>query len=240
MDTNIPWFIRLLRHLLKWGVGYIALVVIVLLQSNTSMKDIYNQQTALVEASENNKKKLSLSDKIKIEDIETEFTEPNEIRLVFSYDSAPCRLFHHQWPAISRRFDVDLSVKQVPVNSSRFMTDTVLKAHAISEQIDFTNRLNEHLYHHVLEENKTLNTLGQLHDWFLKEGVNNYKLINYLSNNKTSELFEAYQLVRPSQIPSIIVGGKKIIYFDHDVSDDELVETVNYLSRHIISESRVE
>ncbi|CCN40216.1 hypothetical protein VIBNIFTn2_120198 [Vibrio nigripulchritudo FTn2] len=231
---------KIVGHLFSWSMLYICLVLVVSTYFGFSFNDEYENKTLLASAVTKQKvEQLTMSQKIRIEDISTPFNESNEVRLLFSYDSAPCRLFHYEWSAISDSLDVNLAVKQVPVMSSRFMTDTVLKAHAISEQIDFTDKLNNAMYKMVIEEGETINTLGQLHDWFLKEGVNNHKLINYLSNSKTGQLFENYKSIKPKQTPSILVGGSKIIYFEHDVNHEELVEVINAVANQVIAEERL-
>ncbi|WP_224067836.1 hypothetical protein [Vibrio penaeicida] len=231
---------KVATHLFSWSVLYISLALVISTYFGFSFTDEYENKTLLANNVAKKKvEQLTLSTKIQVEEITTPFNESNEVRLLFSYDSAPCRLFHYEWSAISDLIDVNLAVKQVPVVSSRFMTETVLKAHAISEQIDFTSKLNNAMYKMVIEEGETINTLGQLHDWFLKEGVNNHKLINYLSNSKTGELFKNYQAIKPKQTPSILVGGSKIIYFEHDVNHEELVEVINAVANQVIAEERL-
>ncbi len=231
---------KVVIHIISWSVLYVSVSMIAMTYFGISFSSNYENQTKLAESVAKQKvDQLTVSDKIVVVDVETSFTEPNEVRLLFTYDSAPSRLFHYEWESIADKIDVNLAVKQLPIMSSRFMTDKVLKAHAISEQIDFTDKLDKAMYHMIIEENKTLNTLGQLHDWFLKEGVNNHKLINYLSNTKTGTLFKQYQEIKPKQTPSILVGGSKIIYFDHDVETDELINVINAVAKQVVAENRL-
>lgn len=172
--------------------------------------------------------------------IAEEATEKKEILEFFSYWCPHCYNFEPLVAQIKQKMGDDVTFKKVHVNFMRFASpevqDEATKALMIGRMLDKEVELNQAIFKNIHVQRAPVTGLEDLKNLFIVNGIDAEKVekaANSFSINsqvkKNNQLVKQYRR-HVSGVPNFIVNGKYQAQFTRDMTSDDIVDLIVWLS----------
>jgi thiol:disulfide interchange protein DsbA len=172
--------------------------------------------------------------------IAKEATATPEVKEFFSFWCPHCFNFEPLVAEMKKRFDDDVEFTKVHVNFMGFagqeLQDNVSRAMLLGRALKREQELNTAIFNYIHRQRAALTSLDDLRSIFLVNGVESDEFDKKISsftvtsmlrkNNKTIDEYRQYV----TGVPNFIVNGKYQATFSRDMTPDDMIELIVYLS----------
>ncbi|XOV79771.1 MAG: thiol:disulfide interchange protein DsbA/DsbL [Aestuariibacter sp.] len=172
--------------------------------------------------------------------ISEQATDKPEILEFFSYWCPHCYNFEPLVAQIKQKMSDDVTFKKVHVNFMRFTSadvqDEATKALMIARFLDKEEEMNQAIFRNIHVQRAPVTGLKDLTNLFIVNGIDAAKVEKAAKSfSINSQLKKNNQLVKEyrrhvSGVPNFIVNGKYQAQFTKDMTSDDIVDLIVWLS----------
>lgn len=172
--------------------------------------------------------------------ISEQATDKPEILEFFSYWCPHCYNFEPLVAQIKQKMSDDVTFKKVHVNFMRFTSadvqDEATKALMIARVLDKEEEMNQAIFRNIHVQRAPVTGLNDLTNLFIVNGIDAEKVEKAAKSfSINSQLKKNNQLVKEyrrhlSGVPNFIVNGKYQAQFTKDMTSDDIVDLIVWLS----------
>nr|WP_297348275.1 thiol:disulfide interchange protein DsbA/DsbL [uncultured Glaciecola sp.] len=168
-------------------------------------------------------------------------SEQKEIVEYFSFWCPACYRFETIANKMKPQLDSDVKFRKVHVNFMSFTTPEIqeqaTKAMLVSRSLDMEELLNAAIFAHIHEQGKKIEGIADLKELFNSYDISTTDFENILNKTELAAAFtqnndEIAQFKEYLKgVPNIIVNGKYQAKFSREMTEQDIVDLVNWLSQ---------